>query len=421
MKIKHAKRKIIITAGITTLLAVLTGCGRQNDTDRFLTVENGHLVNGSGEEVVLRGVNLGGWLIQESWMCPVNGEDRAWANLDTLNALESRFTEEQVQTLLDTYQDNWITEEDISIIAEAGCNVVRVPFWYRNFMKDEAGTWIEENPDDNPGFKRLDWVIEMAEKYDMYVILDMHGCPGGQSMDHCCGTLCENRLYTDETCQDTMEKLWIAIASRYKDNATVAAYDIMNEPQNNGGYEGENSYDPWQSYSWEMTNKVYDRMIKAIREVDDRHVITVEGIWRVSNLPDPAKMGWTNMMYQLHLYDDTDGFRTLAADLAKTCQRLNVAGYVGEFQNLAGLEICNQNGLSWTTWTYKGTNADVGSFFWYFGNKAERADSLNDSYETILEKWGDPIRTEHFQKKLNVTGAVKRRTATTEENKETKE
>lgn len=63
-------------------------------------------------------------------MCPVNGEDRKWA-------MESRFTKEQVQQLLDTYQDNWITEDDLKNIAALGCNVVRAPFWYCNFMEDE--------------------------------------------------------------------------------------------------------------------------------------------------------------------------------------------------------------------------------------------------------------------------------------------
>lgn len=384
---------------LAVMAALLTGCGK--DGNEFLHVEDRRIVDGHGREVILRGVNLGGWLIQESWMCPVNGEDRAWANLDTLNLLESRFREEEVQALLDTYQDNWITEADIQEIAGLGCNVIRVPFWYRNFMKDEQGTWITENPEENPGFKRLDWVIEQAGANGMYVILDMHGCPGGQSMDHCCGTLCQNRLYTDEQCQETMEKLWIAIADRYKECAVVAAYDIMNEPQNNGGYEGENSYDPWDSKSWKMSNAIYDRMIKAIRGVDQRHIITVEGIWRVSNLPDPEKMGWTNMMYQLHLYDGDDMFRELAAGLAETAKRYHVAAYVGEFQNMHGMGICNEYGISWTTWTYKGTNNDVGDFFWYFG-KPEIADCANDSYEEILRKWGDPIRTEHFAKKLAV-------------------
>lgn len=381
--------------------------GEEESGSIFLTVQEGKIVDGKGNEVLLRGVNLGGWLIQESWMCPVNGRDRQWANLDTLKLLESRFTEEQVQTILNTYQENWITEEDIRIISEKGCNAVRVPFWYRNFMKDEQGNWIAENFDENPGFQKLDWVIEMAGKYGMYVILDMHGCPGGQSMDHCCGTLGENRLYTDETCQDTMEKLWIAIAERYRDNPVVAAYDIMNEPQNNGGYEGENSYDPWGRNSWEMSNRIYDRMIKAVRKVDQNHMITVEGIWRVSNLPNPKVMGWTNMVYQLHLYDDDEGFRKWAGGLAKTAVNYDVAAYVGEFQNMNGLEICNENHISWTTWTYKGANQNVGSFFWYYG-EPEIADCGIDSYEEILRKWGEPIRTEHFQEQKSVTELIEK-------------
>lgn len=371
----------------------------------YLKVENGKLIDKEEKEVVLRGVNLGGWLLQESWMCPVSGEDRKWANLDTLDALEARFSSEEVQELSDTYQDNWITEWDIKNIAEKGMNVVRVPFWYRNFMLDAEGTWLTEDMDKNPGFKRLDWVIETAGRYGMYVILDMHGCPGGQSMDHCCGTLGKNELYTNETYQETMETLWKVIADRYKDNPIVAAYDIMNEPQNNGGYEGENSYDPWQEDSWQMSNVIYDRMIKAIREVDGEHVITVEGIWRVSNLPDPKEMGWTNVMYQTHLYDDDDaGFKQWVQAMVDTRENYGVAGYIGEFQNLNGLAMCNAKNISWTTWSYKGTS-DVGTFFWYT-NVLEDVDPKADSFQEIKDKWGSRLWTENFNEKKTVTDTV---------------
>ncbi|MBD5476630.1 MAG: hypothetical protein HDR17_11725, partial [Lachnospiraceae bacterium] len=106
MNLKNIKK-----VGILIVMAVLmvSGCGTEKNDKRFLKVSGGQLVNGEGEPIVLQGVNLGGWMIQESWMCPVNGEDRKWANLDTLELLESRFTDEEVQELLDTYQDNWIT------------------------------------------------------------------------------------------------------------------------------------------------------------------------------------------------------------------------------------------------------------------------------------------------------------------------
>lgn len=369
--------------------------------NRFLKVVGSKVVNGLGKEILLRGVNLGGWLIQESWMCPVSGEDRKWANLDTLNVLEKRFTKDEVQEVFDIYQDHWIMETDIENIFEMGCNVLRVPFWYRNFMKDEEGTWIHENLDENPGFKRLDWIIQMAEKYGMYVILDLHGCPGGQSMDHSCGTLAQNRLYTSAVCQETMKKLWVAIAYRYKYTSTVAAYDIMNEPQNNTGYEGEYSYNPWKQESWDMTNQIYDSMIKAIRATGDNHIITVEGIWRVSNLPDPRKMGWTNMMYQTHLYDDNQGFKHWVEDMAAKMSKYGVAGYIGEFQNLNGIQMCEENNISWTTWTYKGTNNDIGTFFCYFGN-IPRVDVGKDSLDVIKLKWGKIIETKNFEEKRKV-------------------
>ena len=377
-----------------------------NRSERFLQVHNGKIFNRRGEEVVLRGVNLGGWLIQESWMCPVNGEDRKWANLDTLHALEDRFTLDQVQELFDTYQDHWITEEDIANMAAMGCNALRIPFWYRNFMTDENGNWITADPEQNPGFKRLDWAINTAERFGLYVILDLHGAPGGQSMDHCCGTLMENRLYTEEKCQAAMEELWRAIAKRYEGCPTVAAYDIMNEPQNNGGYEGKNSYDPWDSQSWEYSNQIYDRMIKAIRAVDREHIITVEGIWRVGNLPDPVKMGWDNMMYQTHLYDDDIGFEKWCAEMTEVTEQYGVAGYIGEFQNLNGIIICNRRHISWSTWTYKGTGTDTGTFFWYFG-EPEEVDVRSDSFAEIQRKWGEPLRTCNFREKTAVTAYIR--------------
>lgn len=406
------KKKYKILIGVVIFILLLYGVyqivfGKSPIREKdFLHVDNGQLVTKEGEQVLLQGVNLGGWLVQESWCCPVNGADRKWANLDTLEVLESRFGRDAAAKLIETYQDNWITEWDIRKISEMGCNVIRVPFWYRNFMLDTEGTWINENLDENPGFKRLDWVINQAGQYGMYVILDMHGCPGGQSMDHSTGTLCKNILYTDETCQATMEKLWVAIAQRYKDCPVVAAYDIMNEPQNNGGYEGENSYDPWKKETWEMSNQIYDRMIKAIREVDDRHVITVEGIWRITNLPDPAVAGWDNVMYQAHLYDGNAEFEKQCQSIADTMSKYGVAGYVGEFQNLYGIIYCERNGINWTSWTYKGTDSNIDGFFWYFGDGVWDANIQEDSYEMIKVKWGEVLRTEKFVENTLVTQMI---------------
>ncbi len=387
----------LVFTGASLPLASAATTGNPLTESDFLRVEGTDLVNQRGEVVILRGVNLGGWMIQENWMCPIKGEDGGWANLDTLEVLESRFTEEQVQTLFDTYQDNWITENDLNIIANTGANVVRVPFWYRNFMKDAEGTWITENPDENPGFKRLDWIIEQAGERGMYVILDMHGCPGGQSLNHSSGTLNKNELYSNETYQNTMKELWVAIASRYKDEPAVAAYDIMNEPQNNEQkWEYDNYYNPWLEESWELSNEIYEKMVAAVREVDTRHVITVEGIWSASNLPDPAALGWYNMMYQIHVYtDNLTSFERSLKVLYESMKKYGVAGYVGEFSNMDAFSVVEKYGISWTLWSYKGGTGNWGNWFWYWSN-VTRVDPYTDSYDTILQKWGVRLRTVSF-------------------------
>jgi aryl-phospho-beta-D-glucosidase BglC (GH1 family) len=383
----------------------------------FLRVSGTNLVNEKEEVVALRGTNLGGWLIQECWMCPVNGVDRQWANLDSINALKSRgFSDEEILELYNTYQDNWVTETDFDELREMGVNCIRIPFWYRNFMKDDNGNyWNEEDVDNNPGFKRLDWAIEQASKRGMYVILDMHGCPGGQMMDHCCGTLVKNELYDSHKYRQIMEDLWVKIAERYKDNPVVAAYDIMNEPQNNRGYKGENSWDPDSAEAVSRTVSVYDQMIKAIRRVDPNHVITIEAIWVMNNLPNPKDYGWTNMMYQMHFYDtDKEKLDEKIEELFSAMKNYGVAGYVGEFNNGPNEEYAmqqyNKLGMSWSTWAYKGAKQEQGNNWFLWLDKKEVADTTCDSFEEIKRKWGEQIRTSNFHKNNTIAGFISRYT-----------
>lgn len=387
------------TIGSTTTPAVteppVTEPAPLTDAERMLSVgKGGYIYNGLGEEVVLRGINLGGWMLQETWMCPVIGSE---CNLDSITLLESRgFTDQQIKTLFMTYADNFITEWDIKAIASMGMNCVRLPFWYRNFM-DENLNFYSENPDDNPGFQLIDRLVGWAEKYDLYVILDMHGCPGGQSTDHTTGTLNKNELYTSEANLDAMERLWEAIATRYKDSGTVCAYDIMNEPMNNNT-EVENGWPAQSETALDYTYMVYERMIAAIRAIDTNHMISIEGIWTPYVLRNPADYGWENMMYQLHLYDKTlDMVELRVKELSEMRTNWGVAVYAGEFNNGDefyddALKVYRENKINCTAWTYKVTYDYHGNWSVYRANITP-ADLANDSYEEILEKWGECLDT----------------------------
>lgn len=91
----------------------LTACSNNNDntTDSRLSAlhaEDGKILNSENVEIALRGTNLGGWLVQEDWMCPTDQTDY----LSTIKTLYSRFGAEKAEELIDVYEDNWISDAD---------------------------------------------------------------------------------------------------------------------------------------------------------------------------------------------------------------------------------------------------------------------------------------------------------------------
>ena len=403
-------KKLISLLLVFIMILTLFGCSKPEtkSLDQYnnsnpkgmslLTVKDGYIVNENGENVVLKGVNLGNWLLWETWMGFVPEYTEDWAYYDTLQVLLDRFGEEKTAEIVKTYEDNFITEEDISQIEKLGFNCIRVPFWYRNFMTEDL-KWLSENHDDNKGFQKLDWLISICEKYGIYVMLDLHGAPGGQSKNHCTGKAGRNELYENENMMNATVELWSAIAERYKNNKTVCAYDLLNEPQNNGGYEGDYSWAAESEEAVSHTNKAYDTLYKAIREIDKNHIISFEGVWSTTVLPNPQEMGYENLLYQLHLYDSEKGMIRYRVDELKTARKdWGVAVVVGEYNNHECEEYAQKkyekNDISRIKWTYKTYNA--GETWGIFNKDVERIDIKTASYEEILAFIKENTKTETF-------------------------
>lgn len=403
-------KKLISLLLVFTIILTLFGCSKPEtkSLDQYnnsnpkemslLTVKDGYIVNENGENIVLKGVNLGNWLLWETWMGFVPEYTEDWAYYDTLQVLIDRFGEEKTAEIVKTYEDNFITEEDISQIEKLGFNCIRVPFWYRNFMTEDL-KWLSENHDDNKGFQKLDWLISICEKYGIYVMLDLHGAPGGQSKNHCTGKAGRNELYENENMMNATVELWSVIAERYKDNKTVCAYDLLNEPQNNGGYDGDYSWSAESEEAVSHTNKAYDTLYKAIREIDKNHIISFEGVWSTTVLPNPQEMGYENLLYQLHLYDSKKGMIRYRVDELKTARKdWGVAVVVGEYNNHECEEYAQKkyekNDISRIKWTYKTYNA--GETWGIFNKDVERIDIKTASYEEIITFIVENTKTQTF-------------------------
>lgn len=359
----------------------------------MLHTEGERIVNVNGETVVLRGTNFGGWGIMEDWFCPFTnpaGEEGVY------QTLVSRFGAEATHALFQTYRSNWITELDYQNAANLGMNCIRLPIWYRNFQRDDDGTWYRDG-DGNIDFSELDEVISLCKKYGLYLIIDLHGLPGYQNdYDHS-GQSKSMSLFDDTEkaarYREVVIDFWTTLAQHCAGEPTIAMYDLMNEPLGtNITREGN-----LQQSFWDFSNELYN----AIRAVDSDHIITMEAIWDPDAIASPDVYGWENIVYQEHLYDITN-FTFL-----HKVNEIRRAGYdspflIGEFypRGISSfsylLSLFNKRQLSWTTWTYKGAgeNADNSPWFLYGSSSLQKIDYENDSYETLSEKWGACLRTD---------------------------
>lgn len=337
---------------------------------------------GAGKKIQLKGTNVGGWLVMEEWQCPTSAPDQK----TMLETFTKRFGEAKAWELINTYQDNWFTEADFITLKEEGVNCLRLPITYFE-MANLDGTLKET------AFDRLDWFIEEAAKHGIYTLIDMHGAFGSQNgKDHSGDITYPDQgdfFGKEENIQKTI-KLWEAIAARYNGNEWVAGYDLLNEP---GGALGTEQFE------------VYDRIYKAVRAIDQDHIIQIQAIWEPTHLPAPTLYGWENVVYQYHFYgwDDINNLEYQKAFINSKIKYVNedtnynVPVFVGEFTFFTnmdsweyGLSVFDEQGWSYTSWTYKvaGANSSWGMYTMP-KNDSTNVNINTDDFETVKAKWSN--------------------------------
>lgn len=355
-----------------------------------LSVRQARVVNEHGTPVTLRGCNLGNWLLIEAWMLGWDIEDQE----TIIQVLADRFGQAEADRLMTIYRDGYITPRDFESIRSFGFNVVRLPFDSRMLI-DDAGAM---RPD---GFKYIDRCLDMAEAAGCYVILDMHGAPGGQSMMDHTGRRDQNRLWADPALQQRMVELWRTIAERYKDRTVVAAYDMLNEP-----------YGDFRTDLRPALRELMPRVYRAIRSVDPNHIVIFPnalgaGITFYGPLAD---RGYHNIAFTDHYYAGLFGSPTTVRSHANMFFRVmpeaqsyldanNAAMLIGEFNvvfEAAGgdpmmrryYDEFAQRGWMATMWSYKLLKPDAGvqPNNWYLVTNAgplPRIDVRTSSLEEI--------------------------------------
>lgn len=324
------------------LTALVVACD-QPAKPPFAYVKGKEIFAANGEVLHLKGVNLGNWLLPEGYMFKLS-KCSAPRKID--QAVRELIGNTATTAFWDNYLDHYITEPDIRWLADAGANVVRLPFDYRLLTHDDfLGRDIQ-------GYTYLDRAIEWCGKYGIYVLLDMHAAPGGQTGDNIDDSDGFPWLMIDTGMQREVCDLWQDIARRYAANASVIGYNLLNEPIPH--YFAKDSLKPY-------LEPLYKRITAAIREVDPDHIIFLGGaVWETdfSVFSEPFD---SNLAYTFHKYWMPPEQKQIQEyiDFRDKYQVPILMGESGENDDewvKSFRELLDANEIHWTFWPYKKMN-----------------------------------------------------------------
>ena len=255
--------------------------------DAFLRVDGRRIVNTRGEEFLPLGVAFGNWLLCEGNMWGF-GEGNYYDRPRRFEALIRELCgSEYADGFWQRFRNNFVTEADVEAISQYGFNSVRIPINWRILLEDEPGVrFIEE------GFELIERCVGWCEKRGLYVFLDLHGAVGGQTGTHIDDSINNiPRLFIDGECYQKTLEIWRELARRYRDRWIIGGYDLLNEP-----LSGDH-----KRYTDRLAD-FYDDCIKAIREIDKRHIIILEGTDGSSNPEVFTRKFDDNSVISPHMY-----------------------------------------------------------------------------------------------------------------------
>ncbi|MBS1565088.1 MAG: cellulase family glycosylhydrolase, partial [Bacteroidetes bacterium] len=284
---------------LPAILCLLLASGSK--AQGFLKADGHFIVDAQGKKFILRGMGLGGWMLQEGYMFRL-------ANLGQQYRIREKIQEvvgpEKTALFYDQWLANHTTRRDIDSMAAWGFNSIRLPMHYGLYtlpVDQEPvpgqNTWLEK------GFAMTDSLLRWCAANKMYLILDLHATPGGQGNDLPISdrNSAKPSLWESEANRQKMIALWHRLAQRYANEPYIGGYDIINEP--NWGFQDpkgdirgtkERQNGPLRELMMAIT--------KTIREVDHNHIVIIEGNGFGNNYNGLLPAWDKNMVLSFHKY-----------------------------------------------------------------------------------------------------------------------
>lgn len=337
------ERLLLFLMAAIAMMAGLRGLAHAGDG--FVSVRGKEIIDPAGYPLLLRGINVGNWLVPEGYMFKLDSA----SSPRLINGLFSELVgPDETREFWKEFREAYITREDIRAIKRLGLNSVRVPFNARLFIAEEYdGVQIED------AFKYLDRVIAWCRESGIYVILDMHCAPGGQTGDNIDDSFGYPFLYDSPTAQDRTISLWRKIARRYATEQTVIGYDLLNEPI--AHYFDMIRLNP-------LLEPLYRRIVAAIRTVDTNHLVFLGGAQWNSNFAVFGPPFDALAVYTFHKYW-TDTTQAVIQDYVDFRSIHTVPLWMGESgentdQWISSFRaLMERNNIGWCFWPFKRMDA----------------------------------------------------------------
>ncbi len=358
------KLKTLILFTAFFLIANLANC------QGFLKADGQRIVNEKGENVLLRGIGLGGWMLQEPYMFQLS--DVARTQTEIKSKISDLIGQKNCDEFYTRYLNNMITEKDVDALKKWGFNSIRLPMHYNLFtlpvdkeLIEGQHTWLKT------GFRLTDNLLSWCKKNKIYLILDLHAAPGGQGNDRPIADVdtLKPSLWESEANQKKTIALWKKLAERYKDEEWIGGYDLINETN----YKLEGNI---------TLKNLFASLTKEIRNIDKKHIIFIEGNQFANDYTGLTPPWDNNMVYSFHKYWNPTTVETIKKYLVMR-EQYNVPIWMGESGEnnnewfRAAVNLFETNNIGWSWWTIK----KIGS------ESSLMTISKPAGYQKIIEYW----------------------------------
>ncbi|HEX2868845.1 MAG TPA: cellulase family glycosylhydrolase [Ignavibacteriales bacterium] len=329
-----------------TLLALLT-CILNAQTGRFVSIKGKIFLDPDGKPLFLKGINLGNWLVPEGYMFKFKNASSPMMIQEVISQMVGP---EEAKKFWTKYQDSYITRKDIEFIKTSGLNSIRIPFDYRVLLESENPVRFSSR-----GFELLDRVISWCRELKVYVILDMHCAPGGQTGDNIDNSFGYPWLFESPESQELTAQIWQKIAEKYSSEEIIIGYDLLNEPI--AHYFDTEKLNP-------LLEPLYKKITEAVRTADQNHLIFLGGAQWDSNFKPFGTPFEDKLVYNFHKYW-TDTTQSVIQEYVDFSNKYNVPLWMSESGEnkdewiMSFRSLLEKNNISWAFWPYKKMEAQT--------------------------------------------------------------